>query len=66
MLALFQGSRLDAEFDAEIVSRGVSGRGDGAPRHSASSQISTVPDLTIVLPQPVQIPVVDRRRRKAA
>jgi hypothetical protein len=29
-------------------------------------QISTVPDLTITLPEPVVIPTIDGRRRKVA
>ncbi len=36
-----------------------------SPRSSWPSQISTVPDLTITLPQPVVIPAADGRRRTA-
>jgi hypothetical protein len=35
-------------------------------RSSLSLQISTVPDLTITLPEPVVIPIIDSRRRNAA
>lgn len=45
---------------------GILGDTNSLPHSSASSQICVLPDLTVTLPEPWVVPIIDGRRKKAA